>query len=140
VTLGDPRIRGALAGVLVNGMFAAPVVPFASVLVRQSFGASAGLFSVALAAFGAGGLAGATMLLALDPAGDNRRTGSRFATAFGVFVVAIALAPRGWLLPVIAVCGGCAMTASNTLANTVVQATIGSRGRGKAASVYMLAL
>jgi len=126
--------------VLANALFAGPLVAFSSVLARQGFDAGAGLFSVTLAAFGAGGLAGALGLLALEPDADHRRGATRLAIGLGAMVVAAAVVPWAWALPPIAAVAGCTMTASNTLTNTMVQATLGDGKRGQGASVYMLAM
>jgi len=138
--LGDRRLRGALMTVLATGLFANPLMTFSAVLVRQTFGGGSTAFSLTLVAFGIGGLVGAGALLAMDPDGDHRTRSSRLAMLFGCLVVTAAVDPWLWTLPVITLVAGLAMTASNTLANTVVQQTARSEHRGQAVSMFMLAM
>ncbi len=65
--LHEPGLRGGLATVLATAMLSAPLVTFCPVLVKEVFQGDAGDFSIALGAFGVGGLVGAIGLLALDP-------------------------------------------------------------------------
>ncbi|HUJ60382.1 MAG TPA: MFS transporter [Kofleriaceae bacterium] len=138
--LRDRRLRRPLATVLATGLFANPLMTFSPVLVRHAFGGTSTAFSVTIAAFGVGGLIGASALLASDPEGDHRARSSHLAIAFGVLVIAGALDPWLWALPAITCAAGIAMTCSNTLANTLVQQTASSEQRGQAVSMYMLAM
>ncbi len=70
--LRDRTLVRALLTVFVSGLFAGPLITFLPVLIRDGFGAGAGTFSIALAAFGIGGLLGAAGVLASDPAIDHR--------------------------------------------------------------------
>jgi predicted MFS family arabinose efflux permease len=140
VVLRDPDLRRALATVLVTGLFANPLLTFSSVFVRQMLGGTSVAFSVALVAFGIGGLVGAAALLAVDPDDDHRAWSSRLAIVFGALVAVAAITPWLWLFPVVTGAAGIAMTASNTLANTVIQQTTRADHRGQAVSMFMLAL
>jgi MFS family permease len=139
-TLADSGLRGALLTVLASGTFAGPLVTFAPVLVRQQLEGGAGAFSATVAGFGVGGLAGAAVVLALNPARDRRVTCSILAVLLGVLVAFAGLNPWLWVLPAIAALAGAAMTMSNTLANAIIQQTVSDSLRGQAISMYMLAL
>lgn len=139
--LADRRIRGALLAVLATGLFAGPLVTFLPILVRQTLHGSATAFSVTIAAVGVGGLLGAALVLAIDPARDHRRRISWLAIALGACVIVAAIDPWLWTLPIVAIAAGASMTASNTLANALVRSTTqASALRGQAVSLYMLAL
>ncbi len=57
--LRQPSLRGALLTVLCTSLLCVPLITFCPVLVRQTFGSSARSFSLAISAFGVGGLFGA---------------------------------------------------------------------------------
>ena len=121
-------------------MLCAPLVTFTPVLVKAVFQGGAGRFSVALVAFGAGGLLGAAGLLSIAPGVDRRRLASGFALAHGAVLVLTALNPWFWGLPPLLVLAGAAMTVSNTAANSLLQATANPRLLGRTVSLYMLAM
>jgi predicted MFS family arabinose efflux permease len=138
--LGQPHLRGALLSVLATGILCGPLITFTPVLVKVVFHGSAGHFSAAVVAFGAGGLLGAAGLLSVAPSVDRRWLTSGFAVALGVVMVLTALNPWFWaLLPLLAL-SGAAMTVSNTAANSILQFTAGPRLLGQTVSLYMLAL
>ena len=138
--LRDRRLDRALLTVFASGMFAGPLITFMPVLIRNAFGGGAGMFSITLAAFGIGGMLGAAGVLATDPSIDHRRRSSMFAIAYGAIVIASAVQRVMWLVPVLAVGAGIAMTTSNTLANASVQQHAKPEQRGQAVSLYMLAM
>lgn len=136
----DPSLRGALATVLVTSIFCGPLITFAPVLVKQAMHRDVGDFSLAVTAFGLGGLAGATTLLGVDPQRDRRLPCSFAAVLYAAIVVLTALDPWFWGLPVLFVFAGLAMTISNTSANTHIQSTAPAALRGQTVSLYMLAM
>jgi predicted MFS family arabinose efflux permease len=138
--LRDRKLDRALLTVFISGLFAGPLITFLPVLIRDGFGGGARSFSIALAAFGGGGLLGAASVLASDPAIDHRRRSSVAAMLYGAVVIAAALQPFLWLVPVLAVAAGMAVTSSNTMANASVQLHAKPDERGKAVSLYMLAM
>ncbi|HEX7546800.1 MAG TPA: MFS transporter [Gemmatimonadaceae bacterium] len=135
-----PHLRGALLTVLVTGVLAGPLMTFTPVLVKQVFHGSAAHFSAAVAAFGIGGLLGATGLLAVPPGVDRRRVSSGFSIALGTLVVLTAVSPAYWLVPPLLVLAGASVTVSNTAANALLQATASPRLLGRTVSLYMLAI
>lgn len=135
-----PRLRGALITVFLTSLLCAPLVTFSPVLVRDAFHGDAGHFSVAIGAFGVGGLFGAIMLLFVDANYDRRNLCSWFAGAYGLVLVLVALNPWFWGLATLLIVGGIAMSTSNISANTLIQANTPSQLRGQAVSLYMLAM
>lgn len=140
VVLRDPFVRGALLLVFATSLLGGPLITFTPVLVRDGFGGGAGGFSLAIAAFGAGGLVGAGLLLALDPTHDRRRFGAACALGYAAIVVAAAIDPWPWALPGLTFLGGALLTISNTTANTLLQATATPAIRGQTVGLYMLAI
>ena len=135
----DPALRGGLLTVLATSVLCAPLVTFCPVLVKQAFQGGVGDFSVAVAAFGAGGLVGAVGLLAVDARRDRRPISSWFAVCYGAVVACIALDPWFWGLPALLLAAGVAMTVSNASTNALLQSAAPARIRGQTVSLFMLA-
>jgi MFS family permease len=135
-----PLLRGALLTALFSGLLCAPIITFCPVLVRNAFQGSAGQFSLAIGAFGVGGLLGALALLAVPAKRDRRVLGSAAAAAFGLTLVGAALAPWFWGLVVMLVMAGVTMSITNTSTNTLLQSAASPGLRGQAVSLYMLAM
>jgi MFS family permease len=134
-----PHLRGALLTVFATSVLCGPLVTFAPVLVSAAFRGGSGDFSIAISAFGVGGLCGAVSLLALPATQDRRLWSTRFAALYGLAVMAIALSPWLRVLPILMACAGVAMTVSNTSANSLLQATASPRLLGRTVSLFMLA-
>lgn len=135
-----PRLRGALLTVFLTSLLCAPLVTFIPVLIRDAFHGDAGQFSIAVGAFGVGGLFGAVMLLSIDVDHDRRYLCSWFAGAYGLVLMLVALNPWFWGLTLLLVVAGTTMSVSNISANTLVQSDTPSQLRGQAVSLYMLAM
>lgn len=136
----EPVLRNALLTVLTTGLLCVPLITFCPILVKHAFQGDISHFSLIVGAFGAGGLLSALALLAVDPRQDRRPISSGFAIAMGALVVLSAIAPRFWMLPVLFVLAGMAMTASNTSANALLQLAAPERIRGQTVSLFMLAM
>jgi MFS family permease len=135
-----PHLRGALLTVFATSTLCGPLVIFTPVLVKGEFHGGAGRFSLAVAAFGVGGLLGAIGLLAVPAEQDRRRWSFRFALGSALILVLIAVVPWFWGLPTLLVFAGAAMTVSNTSANSLLQATTSPQLLGQTASLYLLAM
>ena len=135
-----PELSGALLTVIVTSTLCGPLTVFCPVLVKAALHRDVDAFSIAIAAFGIGGLTGAIGLLGVDPARDRRRIASWCAAAYGAVLALAALVPVFWALPLIMMLGGLAMTASNTSANALLQSRAPDDTRGQAVSLYMLAM
>ena len=138
--LAAPRLRGALLTVFASSLLCAPLVTFCPVLVRSAFGGSASHYSLAVGAFGVGGLVGATLLLAVPPTQDRRRWSAAAAIAHALLVIASSQARWYWVLPLTTALAGAAMTVSSTSANGILQGTSDPRLLGRAAGMFMLAM
>jgi predicted MFS family arabinose efflux permease len=130
----DPR------GALLTSTLCGPLIVFCPVLVKTVLHGDVSGFSVAIAAFGVGGLVGSIGLLGIDAGRDRRRISSWFAQYHGPTLVLAALNPWFWGLPAVLALAGVAMTVSNTSANTLLQATSLPGLRGQTVSLYMLAM
>ncbi len=136
----DPNLRGSLLTVFVTSTFCAPLLTFAPLLVTLGFKGNVAHFSVVIAAFGAGGLAGAVALLAVDPEHDRRSIGSSLALVYAGVLMLIAFAPWFWAVPVLFVLAGIAMTAGNSSFNALILAAAPAAIRGQSISFFMLAV
>ncbi|MDI1302619.1 MAG: MFS transporter [bacterium] len=135
-----PDLRGALLTVVVASLFCGPLITFIPVLVKDVFHGDVRHYSLAAAAFGGGGLLGAAALLFVDASQDLRRWNTWFARGFGVVLVAAALNPWLWAVPVLTMLAGATMTLSNTLANSHLQFSAPAHFRGQTISLFMLAM
>jgi MFS family permease len=135
----DAGLRGALLTALSSGVLCGPLITFCPVLVKNVWHGSAAQFSVAIGAFGVGGLLGGVGLLGVDPRSDRRKICAAFAVLYGVLLIAIALNPWASVLPGLFVLAGVAMSVTNTSANTFVQSAAAANLRGQAVSLFMLA-
>jgi MFS family permease len=133
-------LGGGLLTVLVTSFLCGPLIIFCPVLVRDALQGDIGEFSMALGAFGFGGLLGAVVLLGIGPNRDRRPLGSGLAVAYGAVTAMVAVSPWLWALPVLLAAGGGAMSVSNTSVNTLLQASAPSQLRGRTVSLYMLAM
>ena len=138
--LQQAPLRNALLTVVIGSVLCAPLVVFCPLLVRESLQGNVGHFSLAVGAFGLGGLLGAITLLGISPAADRRRLGSGFATAYGLVVIASSQSRSEWLFPLLFACAGYCMTMANTSANTLLQAQALPAFRGQSVSLFMLAM
>ncbi len=140
VILKDPVLRGSLLTVFITASLCSPLITFCPVLVTEVFKAGAASFSGSIAAFGLGGLLGALALLGIEGRFDRRKLSTRAGAFYGVVVIACALAPWLWMVPVLLVLAGISMSVSNTQANSILQTAAGPSLRGQTASMMMLAM
>jgi len=135
----DTGLRGALLTALASGVLCGPLITFRPVLIKNVWHGSAAQFSVAIGAFGVGGLLGGVGLLGIDARRDRRKICATFALVYGVLLMGIALNPWAALLPGLFVLAGVTMSVTNTSANTFVQSAAAENLRGQAVSLFMLA-
>jgi MFS family permease len=135
-----PRHRAALLTVFSTSILCGPLITFCPVLVSDVFKGGADRFSLAIGAFGIGGLMGALALLAVSAQQDRSRMNSPFAIVYGLVVIACAFVPWFSGLPVLMGVGGFSMAVGNTSANTLIQSTADPKLLGQAASLFMLAM
>lgn len=138
--LAQPALRGAVLTVLAGSLLCSPLLTFCPVLVKTVFQADVAQFSLTVSAFGAGGLLGGLLLMAVDPARDRRPLASWAASGFAAVVLLSALNPWAWALPLLFVAGGLAMTVANASANAWLQSQAPAAIRGQTVSLFMLAM
>ena len=109
-------------------------------LVRDVFHGGPERFSMAVGAFGAGGLMGAVALLAIPPTANQRRLSVGFALLYGAVLMLTAITPWFWGIPALLVVAGASMTMSNTAANALLQSTTPRELLGQTVGLYMLAM
>lgn len=136
----QPQIRGALLTVFVSALLTSPLITFTPVLVHASFDGDATTFSVAMTAFGAGGLVGAIALLAISSTVDRRHLSAAAGILCAATLIATALTPWRWLLPILLATAGATMTICHASANVVLQATALPHALGQTVSLYLLAM
>ncbi len=136
----QPRLLGALSTVLVTSILCGPLIAFSPVLIKQVFHSDAIHFGQAIAAFGVGGLIGATGVLSVEGHVDRIKLCSGAAILYGALLSLVAVNRSLPLLSFLLVLCGAAMTASNTSANSILQYTARDRIRGRTSSLYMLAM
>jgi MFS family permease len=135
-----PYLRGGYLTVFSSSLLCAPLVTFTPILIKNAFHGDAGHFSVAVGAFGVGGLVGAIGLLFVKAGYDRRRLSSWFAGLYAIVLMLAAFNPWFWVLPALLVAGGVAMSVSNISTNTLLQANTPAELRGQTVSLYMLAM
>ena len=135
-----PYFSGALLTVFLSSLLCAQIVTFCPVLIKDVFHGSAGDFSLAISAFGAGGLLGAFGLLFVSASTDRRMLTSCFAGVYGLILVLVGLNPWLRILPLLLGLCGAAMSVSSIASNTLIQANAPVALRGESVSLYMLAM
>lgn len=136
----DPVLRGALLTVLATSLLCAPLVTFCPVLVQKVFHGDVTHFSIAMGAFGIGGLIGAVALLGVDTGRDRRPLASWTGILYGAMVLFAALDPWLGALPVLLAAAGVVMTMSSASANAVLQMAAARELRGQSVGLFMLAM
>jgi MFS family permease len=135
-----PLVRGALLTTFFTGLLCGPLVTFCPVLIQQAYHGNSGHFSLAVSAFGCGGLLGAVGLLAISAQRDRSRLSALSAALSGLLLVAVAMAPWFWMLVGLLILAGASMSVTNTATNTLVQTAALPQQRGQTVGVYMLAM
>ncbi len=138
--VATPHVHWALGVVAVLSFLCSPLLTFCPVLVRDAFGGTAATFSIAVGAFGVGGLLGGLVLLGIDTARDVRRLTITLAIACGAAVASAGIAPRFWMLPIVLTIAGATLSMTSTLINTLLQTTASPRHRGRTISLVMFAM
>ena len=138
--LRQRQVGGALLTVATTSLLCAPIVTFTPLLVREEFHGGAGRFSTAVAAFGVGGLLGATSLLAVPRRIDRRVLSAACGLCYALVLVLTAFNPWFWGVPALLVIAGSSMAVSNTSANSLLQSTAKPDQLGQTVSLFMLAV
>ena len=132
------NLRSAMLTVVISTLFCNPLLTFAPVLIRDVFKSNAIGFGQALSAFGGGGLIAAFLVFLTKDKIDRRLLCSLAAAANGLLLIAVAFNSWFWLLIPLLVGAGCAMTACQITASTILQSHVGNDVRGQVTSVYIM--
>lgn len=135
-----PHLRGALLTVFLTSTLCGPLTIFCPVLIKEVLHGTVSDFSIAISAFGIGGLIGAIALLGVSPTYDRRYLSSYFAVAYGVLLILVAVSPWILMLPLLLGVAGFSMNVTSTSANVLLQAKTSPSLRGQTVSLYMLAM
>ena len=138
--IASAYMRGALITVLITSTLCSPLIVFCPVLVKDVLHGDSSQFSLAIGAFGIGGLLGAVVMLGVEPGRDRRQFSFVFAAGYGVMTAVAAASPWISALPLLLVVAGFCMSVSNTAANSLLNAAAPARLRGRTISLYMLAM
>lgn len=136
----DRKLRGALLTVLTSAIFCGPLITFTPVIVKELFLSDVGHFGGAVAAFGIGGILGASFILGVDGWVSRIKLASAGAILYGVLLLMVSLNRSLIGLDILLVAAGGVLTISNTSANSLLQYFTPDRMRGQTASLYMLAM
>jgi len=135
------EVRIPLMIAFIANMFGAPIVTFCAVIIKNVFLAQAGDFGGAMTAFGIGGLMGAaSSFIPLPKSFKRNMFASAVAIVLGLIIVAIAFNHSLYLLFVLLVLIGAALTMTNISINTFLQEKAANNIRGRIVSLYQFAL
>ncbi len=135
-----PQLRGAILTTFFSGLLCGPLITFTPVLIKNVLQGDAGQYSLAVGAFGVGGVLVAGALVGVEPGRDRRWLATIFGSAFGAALVLVAMNPSVRVLPGLMVLCGVAMSVTNTSTNTLLQSGAAPEQRGQAVSLFMLAM
>jgi len=136
-----PQVRLPLLTTLVNGLFCAPLITFSAVLIKNVFHAELTTYGGAMTAFGIGGLLGATTsFISLPPSLKANKLASAIAFLLGFVTLLVGLTQSFFVLVILLVTSGAALTASNVTVNIFLQENTLNTIRGRVVSLYQLAL
>ncbi len=135
-----PILRGALLTVFASSLLCAPLITFIPVLIKHAFHGNASQFSLAIGAFGVGGVVGAVALLFVPASFNRQKLCAWSAGCYGLLVILTTFNAFYWGLILLLVFIGICTSVLNISANTLIQSNVASDMRGQAVSLYMLAL
>jgi len=135
----DKSLSG-LVGLAFAGSFCSfPLVLFLPVFARDVFHRDAKGYSLLLAVFGIGAIAGAIGVAGLGHVAHKARLALTMQIAFGVSMAGFALSRTPWISYVLLAVAGAALMMVFALFMTLVQSNVDDRMRGRVVSVYSLA-
>jgi MFS family permease len=133
---GTPVVASLMVLVAVFSVLGVPYLTMMPVIARDKLGLGAGGYGALLACVGVGGLTGALGLAAL---GDRIRRGVVLSIAsfsYAALLVVFALVRSATLAYPILFCVGCAMIATNAVANATIQHLVPNELRGRMMAAY----
>ena len=133
---GDPTLRLTLFLVAVLGLFGFNFIVVLPLLAKFTFAGGAGLYSLFTALMSVGSLTGA--LFAASRSAPSRRLLLGAGMAFGMLLMATAVAPTAWLTCVLLLLVGLAVMLFLATANTTLQLNSDPAMRGRVMALYGL--
>jgi len=119
--------------------FAGPLLTFLPVLAKEVLHVDAQGFSIALACFGGGAVAGALTIASAGHIENRFRIVIKASALLASMLIAISLTDIYLLSLVFMTIAGIAFVGCGSLANTIMQTSVSDRIRGRAVSIYALA-
>src|SRR5665213_3658221 len=136
---GFPELRVTLLIVLVNSVLCGPLIIFSPILIKDVFSGEVGHFSMAVGAFGAGGLMGGVALLGAAQSHHLRRFSLWAALTYGLILACLGLTKIFWTVPLLMAMAGFCMAVSSIAANATIQSKVEPELLGQSASLFALA-
>jgi predicted MFS family arabinose efflux permease len=138
--LAVPQIRSTMLCCFVFCLFAAGLWALLPLVVKHMVGGEASIYGAMLGAIGIGALVGALMINWTRQAFGLRRLFFLSTTAFAISTTALALLQSVPLLMIALAFGGIGWMMTMSTFNVVVQMAAGDGFKGRAVSVYYVAL
>jgi MFS family permease len=138
--LKNPVVLHSLLRVSIASVLCGPVVTFIPVLTTDFYHKGAGGFGGAVSVLGVGGLLGSAALLLHFGDGFQARLATMSYLLLGLSLVGISTHVGFLPFLVLLLIAGLTMTAGNTLTNTCIQTEVHEDFRGRASSLYALAM
>jgi predicted MFS family arabinose efflux permease len=135
----DTSLRGLVVLSFIGSFCAMPLITFLPVFAQSVFHQNAKGYSVLLAVFGVGAIAGAVGTAGI---GNVRRKGVlavAMQMSFGALMVGFALSRNPWLSYALLALAGASLMVVFAMFMTLVQSNVEDRLRGRVVSVYTLA-
>jgi len=135
----DASLRGLIVLSFVGSFCALPLVTLLPVFARNVFHRDAKGYSILLAAFGIGAIAGAVLVAGFGHARGKGRVAVAMQMAFGALMAGFAVSRNLYVSYALLALAGAALMVVFALFMTLVQANVDDRLRGRVVSVYTLA-
>lgn len=135
----DTALRGLVVLSFIGSFCAMPLVTFLPVFAKTVFHQNAKGYSVLLAVFGVGAIAGAFGTAAFGHVQRKGVLAVAMQMSFGALMVGFALSRNPWLSYALLALAGASLMVVFAMFMTLVQANVEDRLRGRVVSVYTLA-
>jgi MFS family permease len=135
---GDPSLKRLVALAFAGSFCSLPLVTFLPIFAKDVFHRDAKGYSVLLAAFGVGAIAGAIGVAGLGQMRHKGRAAIGFQMAFGALMAGFAISRVPIVSYVLLALAGAALMAVFALFMTLVQSNVEDRMRGRVVSIYTL--
>jgi predicted MFS family arabinose efflux permease len=134
----EKSLKGVVGLAFVGSFCALPLVTFLPIFARDVFHRDAKGYSLLLAAFGVGAIAGAIGVAGLGQVRHKGRVAVAMQMAFGALMAGFAVSRTPLLSYALLALAGAALMAVFALFMTLVQSNVEDRMRGRVVSIYTL--